>query len=312
MKKPFLFAIALMLSTLIPISMISTARAESIQWWSWRGYVHLGDDLFYGRRVVAYTEGSTATLFVSVRNDYRTPPPVQVERPINVSAITVGFDWNKNYTSAQASLANPVTLQPDEIRVFTIVFTVPNTTEASNLYLHDYKIYLEHVNSTTGAKSIVGTEVRYSYTENYYFAVYSDDQADVRATERVVSKFFQTRPVFNSTPAQVLFDLAQNESNTGDTLYTKGDFAGAKIHYANALSNINQAFAAEKTKGTNLETAELQLLQAQANALNASANFSNGLSSMLVLIGVAAVLFSLGYIIRGFASFRKPTAASST
>jgi len=308
MKKLLLLVAVLLLSTLISMSMINRVGADSIQWWSWRGYVYFDDDSFYGKRVVAFKESSTATLFISVRNDYRTPPPTQVERQINISAVKVGFDWNINYTSAQVSLANPVTMQPDEVRVFTVVFTVPNATVASNLYLHDYKIFVEHVNSTTGAKKIVETWIEYSFTENYYFAVYSDDQAEARGTERVISKMFQTHPVFNSTGAKVLWDKAQNESNTAGTLYSGGDFAGAKTHYNNALTYINQAFTAEDAKGTSLENAELQLLQAQANALNASANLSNGLSSMWVLIGVAAVLFAIGYVIRGFAALRKPVA----
>jgi len=55
----------------------------------------------------------------------------------------------------------------------------------------------------------------------------------------------------------------------------------------------------------------VKVLEAQAKSLEATANYMNGLSNMWVLIGVAAVLFALGYIIRGLGALRKPTVAAT-
>jgi len=299
MKKPFLIVTTLLLSTLISVSMIAKVGANSIQWWSWRGYVYFGYDSFYGENVVAFKEGSTATLFVSVRNDFAP------DKPINVSAVKVGFDWGTNYTSTQATLPSPVVMQHDEIRVFTVSFTVPNASIVSNLYLHDYKIYVEHVNATTGAKQIVETWVKYSYTEPYFFAVYSVDQADAREKSQIISGM--SMPSFNSTVAKLWWSKATNETTLGGILYSQGDFAGAKEHYGTAISLRNQAISAEETTTGGIQDAELTLIQAQAESFKAQASYLNGLSSMWVLIGVAAVLFAIGYIIRGFAALRKPT-----
>jgi hypothetical protein len=56
---------------------------------------------------------------------------------------------------------------------------------------------------------------------------------------------------------------------------------------------------AEQAKGGGLDDAQVQAFQSQANYLN-------GLSSMVVLVGVGVVLFAIGYIIRGFAQLRRP------
>jgi len=298
MKKPFLLVTVLLLSALASVSMISNVGADSIQWWRWSGAAFTGFDAFYAEDIVAFKEGTSAVLFVSVKNDYSPT------KSINVSAVKVGFDWGTNYTSTQASQVTPVVMQPDEIRVFTISFTVPNASDVSNLYLHDYKIYVEHINATTGLKKIVGTWVKYSYTVDYFFAIYSTDQAQAREMSQIISGM--SMPSFNSTSAKLYWNKATNETTLGGILYNQGDFAGAKSHYATAMSLRNQAFSAEQTTTGGLQDAQLAVLQAQARSLDATASYLNGLGSMWILIGVAAVLFAIGYIIRGFGTLRKP------
>jgi len=297
MKRAFLIVAVLLLSALISASTVLSARASSIQRWSWRGCVFSGTDLFYNQDVVAYEEVSTAILDVKVKNDYSPA------KPINVSAVKVGFDWNQNYTSAQASLSSPVVMQYNEVRVFTVSFNLPNVTVASNLYLHVYTIYVEHVNSTTGAKKIVGSWVGHSYDEDYYFAVYSSDQAAARRASQLIS--VTTMPRFNSTKAKLLWSRADNETNTAEFMYNQGDFAGARDHYDRALSLMNQAFQYEETREMSFDDAEMDLLKAQVKQLEAWTNYANGLSNLWTLIGVAAVLFAIGYIIRGLAALRK-------
>lgn len=296
MKKPFLLVTILFLSALASASMISSVRAATdiIDWWSWNGATYTGSDTFYGKDIVAFEEGKTAVLFVGVKNVYSGT------KPINVSAVGVGFDWGTTYNSTQTTQASPVSVPPLETRVFAVSFTVPNASIASNLYLHDYKIYVEHVNATTGPKKVVETWIEYLH----YFAVYSVDQADAREMSRIISGM--SMPSFNSTTAKLLWSKATNETTLGGILYSQGDFAGAKAHYTTALSLRNQAISAEQATTGGIQDAELALIQAQAESFKAQASYLNGLSSMWVLIGVAAVLFAIGYIIRGFATLRRP------
>jgi len=302
MKRAFFTAVALLLSTLISTSMVLSVRATSIKEWNWRGYIFSGVDPFYRENVVAYEESSAAILDVTVKNDYA------LAKPINVSAVKVSFDWNVNYTSAQASSNSPIVMPHDEVRVFTISFTLPNTTVASNLYLHGYTIYVEHVNSTTGGKRIVGTWIGHSYDEDYYFAVYSSDQAAARRASQMISAM--TMPDFNTTKAKLLWSRAENETNIAAFMYNQGDFASARDGYDTALSLMSQAFRYEEDREMSLDEAQLALLNAQARQIEAWANYANGMSNLWTMLGFAAILFAVGYIIKGMAAMRKASAPS--
>lgn len=296
MRKTFLFVAFLLMSALVSTTMILSVEA-SVQSWSWRRSIFFGYDNFYGYNVVAYEESSTAILDVNVWNNYAPGAP------INVSAVKVGFDWNTNYTSAQASLTSPIVMQPNEVRLFTISFILPNTTVASNLYLHGYTIYVEHVNSTTGAQKIVGTWIGHSYNMNYYFVVYSSEQAAAQKASQRLSAM----PVvsFPTARARLLMSRAANATNTAVSMYSQGDFAGARTQYETALSLINQAFLYEETREASLDASQVALLDAQVKNLEAWANYAIGLSNLWTLLGLAAVLFAIGYIIKGLAALRK-------
>jgi len=293
MKKIIVIAsvvLALGLASTITVN-LANADIKSASWlesfYSW------GKDEYYDKWVYGYEEGSTATLLVKVENGLTTQ--------MNVSAIIVGFDWNLNYTT---TLASPVALKAGENRYFTATLIVPNTTIASNLFLHGYTVYVKHVNATGG---LVGTmKQAYTSDSDRLFAVYSQDQADARELSKIISGISKPTDGFNSTAANLSWAKADNETDIAETLYEQGDFAGAKTHYGKALDYINQAFATEESLSGGIQDAQLALVKAQAKSYEATANYLNGLSSMWVLIGVAAVLFAIGYIIRGFAALRKP------
>jgi len=297
MKKT-LALVAFVLSLTLASAFIANSAA-SIDDRTWLGStLSWGNDDYYGKAVNGYVEESTATLWVRVRNDYGLP--------INVSEVTVGFDWSINYTNTLATRAR---LTNGEIRYFTITFTVPNVTVASNTYLHGYTIYVKHVNSTGGLVQTMTTGT--TYTSNPDFAVYSKDQMDARENARLNNQLDEPSAGFNSTAAGILWSQAANETNIARTLYGLGDFADAKMHYATALSLKDDAFTVERTTTGGMQDAELNLLNAQARGFDAQANYFNGLYNMWILIGVAAVLFAIGYIIRGLGSLRKPTPSTT-
>jgi len=298
MNKRQLLLISLLSLTLVFGLMSNTARAD-ITSWKWLGYAYNDYDGFHRTTVVAYQEKSTATISVTVYNDFVTG------KPVNISALKVGLDWGKNYTSSMTSSNAPYVIPWHETRVIPIVFTVPNLTEVSNLAQYSYTVYLEHVNATTGSQKIIGSDKDFGGTN---FVVYSADQVNAQKTKQIVAEMHSsTSPSdFNSTKAKIDWTKSENETFVAGLLYAQGDFAGAKSHYGTALSWINQALADEEGKGGGFDDAQVDLLKAQAKSFEATANYLNGLSNMWVLIGVAAVLFAIGYIIRGLGALRKP------
>ena len=295
MKKTSMLAAFVIVLGLASAFMVRSAFAgiESAAWlgsfYSW------GTDLYYGKSVYGYEENSTATMLVEVKN--------HLDLQMNVSAVMVGFDWNTNYTT---SYSPPETLKSGETRFLTFGFQVPPTSTASNLYLHTYTVYVKYVNSTGG---LIDTMTK-PYTDRL-FAVYSKDQAKARESKEIMSGISAPFFGFNSTTANLLWMQADNETEIADTLYKQGDFAEAKAHYALALNYMNQAYSTERTSTGGVQDAQLTLLNAQADSFKAQAAYFNGLSNMWVLIGVAAVLFAIGYIIRGLGSLRKPVVAAS-
>ena len=302
MKKRPLFLISLISWTLL-FGVISNIARADITSWKWLGYAYNDFDSFQRATVYAYEEKSTAVLSVTVYNDYVS------DKPVNISALKVGLDWGKNYTSSMTSSDAPYVIPWHETRVISIVFTVPNLTEVSNQAQYSYTLYLEHVNATTGPKKVTSLK-EFGGTN---FVVYSSDQVNSQKTKQIVEEMQDTTSAddLNSTKAKLFWTKAENETFVAGLLYAQGNFAGAKTHYGTALSLLNQALAAEEDKGGGFDDAQVQLLQAQAKSFEANANYMNGLSNMWVLIGVAAVLFAIGYIIRGLAALRKPVMATT-
>jgi tetratricopeptide (TPR) repeat protein len=266
---------------------------------SWVGYEFLGKDPFYQENVVAYKAGSTAVLYVNVMNNLTTL--------MNVSAVGIRFNWGASFNSTQANKTSPSVLNPGESRVFTITFEVPSVNDVSNLFLWDYKVFIEHVNATNGTV-VEPPEIKTRKELDLpYFVVYSSDQAKSQKIARAVEELLKNPLPWNSTKAKILWEKAKNETSVAENYYTLGEFAKAASHYENALSLINQAFKAEESTGTRWEDVQITLLEAQTKQLEGWTNFLNGLSNMWTLIGVALVLFALGYIIRGFGALRKAT-----
>ena len=290
---------SLLLSAFVSFSMLNQVHAQSFKLTpTWAGYTFLGVDSFYNETVVAYESGSTAVLYVNVQNNYGAL--------VNVSAVGISLNWGDTFESTQANETNPVTLKNGESRIFTITFAIPSTVIVSNLFRWDYEIYLEHVNAT-GVVYPRDVKTR----ENLglpYFVVYSAEQAKSKQIAETIDRINRTLGIsveWNSTAAGIFWKKAMNETSVADYYYRLGLFSNAAKHYKKALSLINDAFSAEESKGTALDNAQVNALNAQVKVAEAWANFANGLSNMWTLIGIALVLFALGYIIRGLAILRR-------
>jgi len=294
--KAFAITATLLLSAFISLSMLNQVQAESFTA-TWAGYTFRGTDPFYKETVVAYESGSTAVLYVSVTNDYGAQ--------INVSAVGISLNWGDTFNSTQANKTNPVALKEEESRIFTITFAVQGTENTSNLFPWNYEIYLEHVNAT-GDMVDIDIETRKDLGLPY-FVIYSAEQAKSKQISETIDRI--TPLEWNSTKAGILWKKAINETSVAEYYYELGEFSHAATHYENALSLIDGAFTAEETKGTRWEEAEIMLVEAQVKWYEGLSNFYNGLTNMWTLIGVALVLFALGYIIRGLAMLRKTSAS---
>lgn len=296
-RKTLASTTMLLLSAFTLLSMLNQTQAESFTA-TWAGYTYRGTDSFYKETVVAYTSGSTAVLYVSVTNDYGAQ--------INVSKVELRLNWGDTFNSTQANKTNPVALKIGESRIFTITFTVPSTANVSNLFQWDYKIYVEHLNATG---DIVETTTKTRQDLDLpYFVIYSTEQALSKQAAKTIEGIkteLGTSVEWNSARAGILWKKAMNETSVAEYYYDRGEFSKATTHYEEALDLIEGAFTAEETKGTRKEEAEITLLEAQVKWYEGWANFYNGLSNMWTLIGVALVLFALGYIIRGLAILRK-------
>lgn len=258
MRKKLVLLSSLVLTLLITLSVIGPTQAN-IDAVMWLEPTFEGTDGFYGTSVTAYAEGATAKLGVHVDRD------MAGDSQVNITAISVVFDWGGNYTlvpTSQFMLNDTVT----EL-AFTLIFTVPSTTVASNLFLHTYTVYVKYV-TTLG----IGT---FTSGPTDAFAVYSTIQAEAQALNQQVDAY-PTTWSFASTEADVLWEKGRNAAGSGDTYYSNGDFENAKANYQSALDLFSQAFDAEKAYQTAVSTAQSTAISNYYNALaNTAATEAN-------------------------------------
>lgn len=105
-------------------------------------------------------------------------------------------------------------------RAFFIDFKVPNTTIASNLFVHSYKIVVEYFyypNKTDPSMTKTGKYTKFGDD----FVVYSKDQADVMDLMRIIDRFEPPPPPkgWSSVRARILWNRASNETNNGREYY---------------------------------------------------------------------------------------------
>lgn len=273
-RKILCVTLGLALATLMSMSTIGRARA-TVMTENWIGATYKGTDAFYGASVTAFEVGSQATVIIPFYNNWGSA--------VSVSEVKIVFDWGGSYSSGEIPSGMTIIVEAGKTKTFTINFTVPGTSTASNLFAHSYIISVVH-NRTTET------------TSGYNFAVYSADQVDARDLKTTISGYGLTSGYFHYAESKMLWLKSENETSAGDRAYGLGDFSGAKAHYTTALSLINQALSAEQSMGTRLDDAQLKNAESTANFLNAGPFY----------FGIAAIVFSAGYVIKGIAALRRP------
>jgi hypothetical protein len=326
MKRIPAILIGVLLAVLASLCFSGTAQAQYISGTpTWVGTIIKNSyDYFYGTYVYAgYKTGSTALIAVSVYSDYYVGSPYYTYRPINVSAVIVGFDWGVNYTSTDVSMTTPYQIPYSQTHTFQISFTVPDTTVATNLALHSYQIYVELANATAAPNKKIYSAVEYSGTG---FADYSADQGDSMNLARQWSAYGSL--YFSTANASSLYKKAQIEEGLASNSYQSGSFTDSKTHYTNALSLVNQALTAEVNRLTSTEdlsnanakttadasmvTANAAMVRANASATEADAAKTSADAALTnaygwMAIGIGWILIGIGVIVYGL---RRPKPAT--
>jgi hypothetical protein len=213
------------------------AHAQEISF-NWIGALRNGIDPFYGGPVVGYRTGTMATLAITLAN----PPG---NNAINITSVTVLFDWGTNY----ASKGVPIVINGGVLRTFNITFTVPSTGTATNLVLHTYTISVSYTD-------IPGPATHNRQAGGSNFAIFSNDQADAMTVMQRLGGPATSNylfPVFRTAQASALAAQATSEANLGQSLYASGDFTNAKIHLANASNLLGNATSIEQSRSSALD-----------------------------------------------------------
>jgi len=307
-KVSLLVILVLAFGTIASTSMIPTAEAD-ISRSEWLGQVHEYDPYWDASDVTVFPEDSTATLTVTVRN------PNDIGEPaLNVSAVIVWLDWNENYSSPECSEDSPWEIQPQRSHTFTVTVDVPSTSTASNLVLHDYTIYVEAVNATTGPKHVSSRET----DSGSDFRVYSTVQKNAQRLYDELTELIALDPDLESIEAQMLWANGTLEyQQFGLSSHTSGDFSDAKTHYEDALELFYDALSTETDFQKDFEDLEILAAQAVVAQLQANASYLEALgdaakirAQAFNIQAIALVVFGLGFVMFGVAAvvwaYRRP------
>jgi len=306
-KVSLLVILVLAFGTLASTSMIRTAKAD-IDRWDWLGQVHEYDPYWDASDVTVFPEESTATLTVTVDN----PPGAD---PLNVSAVIVWLDWNENFSSPECSEDSPWVIEALRSHTFTVIVDVPSTSTASNLVVHDYTIYVEEVNATTGPKEV---SIHDTATDDD-FIVYSTTQKDAQRLYDKLDALNDTVDPddFESIEAVASWYNGTFQYDFGLSSHTSGDFSDAKTYYEDALELFYDALSTETDFQKDFEDLEILAAQAVVAQLQANASYLEALgdaakirAQAFNIQAIALVVFGLGFLMFGVAAvvwaYRRP------
>jgi len=298
-KIPLLVSNAILI-TLVLLSMANTAKAD-IEDWVWlqpltyKGY----DSLYYEYRIVAYLNGTTASIKIPVYN-------IQYAY-VNITAVSIVFSWGTNITDDY--IANPVKINYHETYFFDVTF-MADTSQFPSEIAHTYTLYAKYIDSH--GRSDEWSRSWSSLYPAYKFVVFSQDQNDVMDIYEEYSAYRDNYPPnsFITTEGRLLATQATAAASEGASTFRRGEFTEAKAHYQTAVDLYNQAFAAEESQGVAMENANLDALTKGANATvkEAEAAVFQAQASMnqaygYLLFGAGIVLIGVGAITYGV---RKP------
>lgn len=309
MKKSILLAILVSaLAAMMCTTGIHPASAY-IYTYSWHGQEHYYDPFHDSYYLTVFPENTNATLMVTVYNSMWWAD-------LNVSAVKVNMDWtNENYSSTECSEANPVVMSPYSYRTFTVIFTVPSTSVASNLFRHYFTIIVEEVDGA-GKVSLHDTWTGSGFT--VYSTVQKEAQMLYDEIDILLDYFYMY--YFDSVEAQTLAYTGMMSYEMGEDSHESGNFDIAKTHYEDALDLFNQAIDTETTYDQDWQDDDddfyRQMMAAQLREQEANATYQEALGNATMreadatfalaqaslTQGYAWIVFGIGFVIFGVAA----------
>lgn len=253
----------------------------------------MGRDLYYDESVVAYEEGTSWNVSLSVKNDYSHGMPA-IPEAVNITGIKVYFDWGEwyNYT-----FDTPVRMEIDEVKVFTVRNVTPTIEEAPETWVHEYWIYVEYIPESGG-------DVRTDW--NWHgdnFAIMSEDHlAALQLYNKLVILMDVDPPLWytiNVTKARVLMIQAAVNFVEGTSYYTNGIFSTARESLQGASNLLDEALSIWDERGTALENAATAYKNAEANYYNALADSTIKESDAALTNSYGWLFFGLGWTLLG-------------
>ncbi len=242
MRRAILSAVlAFALMITLGTTAIHPAKAY-ISTYDWKGQYHIYDPYWSWSGVEVFEEGTNATLVIQLYNDgWYDNYDDYYNGPHNISAVKVYMDWGVNYSSTQVSETNPFSLGMYEFRTFSITFTMPPVSVASNLYLHGWTIYVEHVNATGDKLGLW-----YSMSGSNLIVYSSTQKQAMMLYDEIYTWFNMMSWSWDSVEARNLYYEAYAEWQLAITRHRSGLFDDALTSYTTILSMLDQALSTEQ------------------------------------------------------------------
>jgi len=309
MKKTFETSLILLLVGMILMSTIHLAHAaiapiDSVAWFkpAWKGKT----DSVLGAVSVAYITNSQWMLkFEAKNNEYNSTDPNKVAVDVTVKNIAVWFDWNKFYNTTVN-----MSIKWNSSYIFIVNGTTEQTSIASNLFTHKYKIYVDYEFSSKVAGATATLKKTWTYVPSAGFAwvVLSQQQYDAAQTAQNYADFdnMVKNHVDDYAESFDLYVKAEMENSAAELYYNQCDFSSALQHYNTAFGLLNQSWTSytsikKEYDNTALEDKKADVDLKKANA-TATLIEANAIASSTIINSFAFILFGLGFMFFGIAA----------
>jgi hypothetical protein len=190
----------------------------------------------------------------------------------------------------------------------------PPTTEAPELWLHSYQVYIHHVSSTLKEQPVIIGPLGSDFavlSENHLaclnllskYGTLIPTGGATSTAQTITSMYFP-----NITAVQINYTKALLEFQQGWVNYQTGAFGAARSHLQQGETYYNSAVATWLDKGTAIENANLDHIKSETNYNNALSNSSMVNAYGWLLFGLGWTFIGIGIIIYGS---RKPKTVQS-
>ena len=302
--KKILVASLVLLVLLVSVSNLSQVQAkiDGAPVWikpMWKD--KLNDSYFRVDVPIAYVAGSTWTLNVKVLNDATNSTGYHLDA--RVYRIAVWFDWNKFYNATVN-----VNMKYGDTYLFTVSNVTEQTSIASNLFLHSYKVYVEYeITYESGGGTII-EKMTWGPKSYSGYAVLSPEQYNSAEASKNYADFKDMVKDYVDDYAEShdLYIQTEREAKEGATSYSKGEFSSALEHYNTSLSLLTQSWMRYTTIKAEDDSIKLDMKQAELDAMKANTTATlvqaNAVATATVINAVGFAFFGIGFIFFGIAA----------